>query len=262
MDAPAGPSNSSLQTWTHVIFGGVETIGDVPPVQPRQAPRASTHVMLRIRVTDSTPLWRQSRSGSFVRHSRRSSRLDALQLHPLPSVARVERWMRLQHNACQPRARPQCRKARPRSQCNRREPDLGAPLRRDTLRIRLPTRDLIGADHHRGYGQPRMSESELRHNASARSHDCPSLHRQSFKKVTGCLDLIDAIGFHRFTGLQLRDLGFGVEPRCNQANRFERASPVRERNHEHRVQPMTACPVAPSPFYALSGIDEYSVEVE
>ena len=104
-----------------------------------------------------------------------------------------------------------------------------------------------------------MPESEFRHSANAGSHDCPSPHRQSFNHVTCRLDLIDAIGFHRLTGLQLRDLGFGVEPRRNQANRFDRASSVRECNHVLRIQPMSACPIAPSPFYALSGIHKYSV---
>src|SRR6266481_8662729 len=55
IDAPAGPSNSSLQTWTHVTFGGVGTTGDVSAVHAREAPRATTHMVPTIRATDSTP---------------------------------------------------------------------------------------------------------------------------------------------------------------------------------------------------------------
>jgi hypothetical protein len=78
----------------------------------------------------------------------------------------------------------------------------------------------------------------------------------------GRLDLIDAIGLHRLTSLQFRDLGLGIEPGCNQTNRFDRTSSVRQCDHLVRVQPMIVRPVSPGSFYALSGINEHAVEVE
>ncbi len=107
-----------------------------------------------------------------------------------------------------------------------------------------------------------MSESEFSHSANARRDDGPSPSGQSLDKVSGRFDLIDAIGLHRLTSLQFRDLGLGVEPGRSQTNRFDRTSAVRECDHMLRVQPMTVCPIAPGPFHALSGINEYTVEVE
>src|SRR6266436_5743496 len=107
-----------------------------------------------------------------------------------------------------------------------------------------------------------MSESEFSHSANAGRDDGPSPSGQPLNKVTGRFDLIDAIGLHRLTSLQFHDLGLGVEPGCNQTNRFDRTSSVRECDHLVRVQLMTACPIAPGPFYTLSGINEHAVEVE
>src|SRR6267154_852329 len=107
-----------------------------------------------------------------------------------------------------------------------------------------------------------MSESEFGHSANARRDDGPSPGGQSLDKVMGRFDLIDAIGLHRLTSLQFRDLGLGVEPRCNQTNRFDRTSSVRQCDHLVRVQPMIVRPVSPRSFYALSGINEHAVEVE
>src|SRR3982074_3505758 len=151
MGAPAGPSNSSLQTWTHVTFGGVDTTGDVSLVQAMAPPRVSARVALRIRAIDSTPWCGNLDPGRILLiypfqvsetlytrvRSRQSlgweSRCDSNDAHAGRARSRNPGRRILDHNAISGGlAQPRC----------------GDEV---SLGIRLPTRDLIGADHHRGY---------------------------------------------------------------------------------------------------------------
>jgi len=118
-----------------------------------------------------------------------------------------------------------------------------------------------GHEHFRNREACRL-ETRDRHRASARRDHCPASAIEPCEELRGSRDRRDASGVLRLQSHELRELGVGVEPWSDDADRIDGTPSVYDGQEVFRREPVPASPVGPVSLDVGGGVHENSVEVE
>jgi len=125
----------------------------------------------------------------------------------------------------------------------------------------LAVLDILGAQHHRGYGKTRPAEPIPRRCPRARGGNRPRAGRKLFHQAKGARQRAE-IARRVTVRDQGGDLGFGVEVRRGEANGLEGTAAVTDLQERLGIEPARGGPAAPLFLDQCGRVHQDAIEIQ